>query len=434
VDQPASRGCEILIDQDIAYRLPPHLFFSYSAQTIPNHTPPPQMALKRVSVVVIGGSSAGLGVSHGLLRQVPNVRVTLVNPSNEYYFNLASPRIIAKPNSLSTSKYLYSITDAFKKYPHTSFNFIKGMVTRIDMENQNVTISKDTPSPSTSSTSSVPFDYLVIASGSTTPASIGQSGLKFPFKTSGFEDISTAIKEAQEAIKPARSVIVGGGGPLGVEVAGELAEVSDMKKDVTLISATDLLLPGVKESVRKTAESLLTGKGVTVIKSTIIEQVTQDVTSQKWTVRLSNGETMTADVYISATGVLPNNQFIPPSLLNERGWVNVDEFFQVKEGGTSKSTIYAIGDITSHPYRLLSRIPKQVSTVLANMKTSITQQGTLVSYSAEAQRKMMVVPVGDSTGTGQFGNWTLWGLLVWYFKGKDFLTYKAPGYLMGKAA
>jgi hypothetical protein len=22
---------------------------------------------------------------------------------------------------------------------------------------------------------------------------------------------------------------------------------------------------------------------------------------------------------------------------------------------------------------------------------------------------------------------------VWYFKGKDFLTYKAPGYLMGRA-
>lgn len=398
------------------------------------NTPPPQMAPNPVSVVVIGGSSAGLGISHGLLKQVPNVRVTLINPSNEYYFNLPSPRIIAKPNSLSTSKYLYSITDAFKKYPLTSFNFIKGMVTGIDTENQTVTISKDAPSASTSSTSSVPFDYLVIASGSTTPASIGQSGLKVPFKSSGFEDISTTIKEAQDAIRYARSVIVGGGGPLGIEVAAELVEVPGVKKEVTLISATDLLLPGVKGSVRKKSESLLTGKGVTVIKSTMIEQVERDLTSKKWTIRLSNGETMTADVYISATGVLPNNQFIPPSFLNERGWVNVDEFFQVKEGGTSKSTIYAIGDITSHPYRLLSRIPKQVETVLANMKTSITQRGKLVSYSAEVQRKMMVVPVGDSTGTGQFGSWTLWGFLVWYFKGKDFLAYKAPGYLMGTAA
>jgi NADH dehydrogenase FAD-containing subunit len=382
------------------------------------------VALKRVSVVVIGGSSAGLGVSHGLLRQVPNVRVTLINPSNEYYFNLASPRIIAKPNSLPTSKYLYSITDAFKKYPNTSFNFIRGMVTGIDTENQTVTIS---------TASSVPFDYLVIASGSTTPASIGQSGLKIPFKTSGFEDISTTIKEAQEAIRRARSVIVGGGGPLGIEVSAELGELSDVKKEVTLISATDLLLPGVKDSVRKRAESLLKSIGVTVIKSTMVEQITQDLTSKQWTVRLSNGETMTADAYISATGVLPNNQFIPPSFLDERGWVNVDEFFQVKEGGTSKSTIYAIGDITSHPYRLLSRIPKQVETVLANIKTSITQQGSLVSYFAEAQKKMMVVPVGDSTGTGQFGNWTLPGFIVWYFKGKDFLTYKAPGYLIGTA-
>lgn len=389
------------------------------------------MALKRVSVVVIGGSSAGLGVSHGLLRQVPNVRVTLINPSNEYYFNLASPRIIAKPNSLPSSKYLYSITDAFNSYPKTSFNFIKGMVTGIDTENQTVAVSKDA---SSLSTPPVPFDYLVIASGSTTPASIGQSGLKVPFKTSGFEDVSTVIREAQEAIECARSVVVGGGGPLGVEVAAELIEAAGPKKEVTLISATDLLLPGVKESVRITAETLLTRKGVEVIKSTLIEQANQDPISKKWITRLSNGEVLTADAYISVTGVLPNNQFIPPPFLNMQGWVNVDEFFQMKEGETSKSNMYAIGDITSHPYRLLSRIPKQVETVVANMKTSITKQGALVSYSVEAQRRMMVVPVGDSAGTGQFGNWTLPGLIVWYFKGKDFLTYKAPAYLMGKAA
>ena len=392
---------------------------------------PYQMALKRVSVVVIGGASAGLGVSHGLLRQVPNVTVTLINPSNEYYFNLASPRIIAKPNSLSSSKYLYSITDAFNSYPKTSFNFIKGMVVGIDTETQTVTISKNA---SSLSTGPVPFDYLVIASGSTTPASIGQSGLRVPFKTGGFEDVSTTIREAQEAIKCARSVIVGGGGPLGVEVAAELVEANDPKKEVTLISATDLLLPGVKESVRIRAEMLLTRKGVTMIKSTAIEHVNQDPISKKWIARLSNGKVLMADAYISATGVLPNNQFIPLSFLNKQGWVNVDEFFQVKEGETSKFNIYAIGDITSHPYRLLSRIPKQVETVLANIKASITQHGTLVSYSAEAQRKMMVVPVGDSSGTGQFGNWTLPGLIVWYFKGKDFLTYKAPAYLMGTAA
>jgi NADH dehydrogenase FAD-containing subunit len=353
------------------------------------------MALKRVSVVVIGGSSAGLGISHGLLRQVPNVRVTLINPSNEYYFNLASPRIIAKPNSLSSSKYLYSITDAFNSYPEASFNFIKGMVTGIDIETQTVTVSKDA---SLLSNPPVPFDYLVIASGSTTPASIGQSGLKVPFKTSGFEDVSSAIRKAQEAIKHARSIVVGGGGPLGVEVAAELIEVPGPKKEVTLISATDLLLPGVKESVRIKAETILTRKGVSVIKSTVVEHVNQDPISKKWITRLSNGEVLTADAYISATGVLPNNQFIPPSFLNEQGWVNVDEFFQMKEGETSKSNMYAIGDITSHPYRLLSRIPKQVETVLANLKTSITKQGTLISYSAEVQRRMMVVPVGECQG------------------------------------
>jgi NADH dehydrogenase FAD-containing subunit len=112
--------------------------------------------------------------------------------------------------------------------------------------------------------------------------------------------------------------------------------------------------------------------------------------------------------------------------------VNVDEHLRVQEGETSRDDIYALGDITSHPYRLLSRIPAQISTVAANLAKTISKKGGLVSYYSEAQRQMMVVPVGESTGTGHVGGWKLPGFLVWYFKGMDFLVYKAPKFLKGE--
>lgn len=112
--------------------------------------------------------------------------------------------------------------------------------------------------------------------------------------------------------------------------------------------------------------------------------------------------------------------------------MNVDEQLRVVEGKTSRSDTYAVGDITCHPYRLLSRVSIQAATVASNIAASIKKDSRIAKYSAEAQRKMMVVPVGQSTGTGHFGGWTLLGCLVWFFKGKDFLTYEAPKFLRGK--
>jgi hypothetical protein len=48
------------------------------------------MSPGRVSVIVIGASHAGLAFSHKLLRQVLNATLTLINPSDEYYFNIAA--------------------------------------------------------------------------------------------------------------------------------------------------------------------------------------------------------------------------------------------------------------------------------------------------------------------------------------------------------
>ncbi|KAJ5106615.1 hypothetical protein N7456_003290 [Penicillium angulare] len=392
------------------------------------------MASKRVSVVIIGGSHAGLGVSHKLIRQAPEASITLINPSEEYYFNIAAPRFLVKPDSLPSSKYLLNIGETFTQYTENSFTFVKGIAAKIDYLNKTVVVKTSGNSLNERGSKLVAFDYLVIASGSTTPATLGQGSLKLPFKQTAFEDTRKVIFEAQERIQAATRIVIGGAGPLGVELAGELAEATGLKKVITLVSKGDCLLAGsgATETVQRTAESLLGRRNVVILKSITIVQVYQDVESKKWSVTLSDGQTITADEYISRTGVLPNNDFIPKSFLNGEGWVNVDDQLRVVEDKISRNDTYAVGDITSHPYRLLSRVSAQAEVIASNIAATMKRDKRLMVYSAEAQQKMIVVPVGQSTGTGHIGGWTLLGCLVWFFKGKDFLTYKAPKFLLGK--
>jgi NADH dehydrogenase FAD-containing subunit len=388
------------------------------------------MMSKRVSVIVIGGSHAGLAVSQKLLRQTPRAAITLINPSNEYYFNIAAPRFLVKPASLPPTKYLYSIPEAFREHPAGSFTFVKGLVTQIDYSTKSVAVALSAGSTAGTVTS-FEFDYLVIASGSSTPATLGQAGLRLPFKATAFEDTGKAILDAQAKLKAARTVLIGGGGPLGVEIAGELAEAAGPKK-ITLVSRTSVLLEGATEPVQRRALSLLRLKDVEVLTATTVVDAVYEAHSQTWKVKLSSGQTYTSDAYIATTGTIPNNEYIPKSCLNSQGWVNVDEHLRVVEDGVSRSDTYAVGDITCHPYRLLSRVSVQGETVASNIASAIEGRSRLATYSAEAQKKMMVVPVGQSTGTGHLGGWTLFGCIVWFFKGKDFLTYEAPKFLRGQ--
>jgi pyruvate/2-oxoglutarate dehydrogenase complex dihydrolipoamide dehydrogenase (E3) component len=193
-----------------------------------------------------------------------------------------------------------------------------------------------------------------------------------------------------------------------------------------------VLLEGATDPVQRTALSLLRQKNVDVLTDAAVEKAVFETHTQTWKVKLSTGRTYTADAYIATTGTIPNNQFIPKGFLNSQGWVNVDEQLRVVDEGISRCDTYAVGDITCHPYRLLSRVSLQGEIVASNIAAAIDRSARTATYSAEVQKKMMVVPVGQSTGTGHLGRLTLFGCLVWFFKGKDFLTYEAPKFLRGQ--
>jgi NADH dehydrogenase FAD-containing subunit len=61
-------------------------------------------------------------------------------------------------------------------------------------------------------------------------------------------------------------------------------------------------------------------------------------------ISLSDGTTLSADLYIPTSGIVPNSSYIPDKHLNANGFVKVDEYFQVK--GLENQHVWAIGDVS----------------------------------------------------------------------------------------
>lgn len=378
-----------------------------------------------INVMVVGASVSGLLISHSLL-EVPNVKVVLINPATTYYWNIAAPRIVAKPKAFKTDQYLLPIKDAFKKYPSESFEFVAGNVTAIDVDSKTVSV---TPTNGSADGTSLSYDYLVLASGSTTPSTIGDvTGTSIPFKQSNRDDMEQLIETAQQKIAGAKEIVIGGAGPIGVEVAGELAEAAEQngnKVSVTLISATERVLPMLKLSGSSAAEKLLKQKEIKVLTSTRVTGA--EASGERWAVSLDNGDKLSADLYIPTTGVIPNSSFVPAQLLDNDGWVKVDKEMHV----LSCENIYAAGDITNNSMRLSFKAAEQAGVAAHNLKADILGKGERKSYD-QGESVMMVVPVGESGGTGQVFGMTPFSFMVRMIKGKDYFVSKAAAAVSGK--
>ncbi|KAJ5872642.1 FAD-dependent pyridine nucleotide-disulfide oxidoreductase [Penicillium soppii] len=387
-----------------------------------------------INIVVIGGSFAGLHIAHSVLRDVPDAKVTLINPSTSFFWNIAAPRIVAKPTAFRPEQYLLPIKDAFASYRADAFEFLPGTATAIETTAKTVTVK-----PNEGEAKTLSYDYLVIASGSTTSATNGSlTGTSIPFKQSNHNDMEQLIEAAQGHIAGAKEIVIGGAGPIGVELAGELAEAVERsgntgKVSITIVSATERVLPMLKSSASAAARKMLEHKNVKVVTSKRVVRVeTPADDSSSWTVSLEGGDKLSADLYIPTTGVTPNNSFIPAHLLDKDGWVTVNKEMRVQSTDGSALPIFAAGDITNNSMRLSFKAVEQAQVAAANLKAEIVGGASIKSYN-QGDSIMMVVPVGETGGTGQVFGFVPFSFMVKIIKGKHYFIDKAVSALAGKA-
>lgn len=322
-------------------------------------------------IVIIGGGFGGLQLAKNLRGK--GFQVVLIDKHNYHAFQPLFYQVAT--SGLEPGNIAYPLRKIFNSYDDYYFRMAKLIV----IESEKSTI--------VTNIGELFYDHLVIATGATTNF----------FGNKKLEDLCMPMKSVPEALnirslmlqnferailtdnmqerEALMSIVVVGGGPTGVELAGAIAE---LKKDILpkdypdldirqmgihILDAGDRLIMGMSPKSSERALKDLRNMGVQV-------HLNQRVTDYDGhSITCHNGLQLQSSLVIWAAGVKANIPSGLPEEATKSGRIKVDEHNRVD--GTKN--IYAIGDVAAmiteenpHGHVMVAQPAIQQGTLLAN--------------------------------------------------------------------
>jgi len=308
-----------------------------------------------IKVVIVGAGFAGLRLARKLNNK-PGFDVLLIDRFNYHQFQPLFYQVATA--ALDASNISFPLRKAF----HNSKNVrirVEEVKEIVPNQNKIVTQSED-----------IGYDILVLAMGADTNF-FGNKNLEtnaFPMKSTvealqirhrlvqNFEDALLAKDSLQ--LQKLMNIVIAGGGPTGVEVAGAIADMKRFvlpkdypeldfnKMNIYLLEGGPRTLGPMSEKSSEDSCRYLTKMGVTVMTSTLVK----DYDGEQ--VLLGDGKTIPTNTVIWAAGIRGNVPAgIDKSLIVRGNRIKVDRHNKV-EGTTN---IYALGDLA---YMETSKYPK----------------------------------------------------------------------------
>ena len=229
----------------------------------------------------------------------------------------------------------------------------------IDIENNNIHLSDNTK---------LSFDKLVFATGSSVRK------LDFPGKDlnsihylRGLDDALSIKKDLQTS----QNIVVVGAGYIGLEVAAIAAK---QNKSVTVIEMADRVMNRtVDPQISDYYLNLHQKNGVTFKFNTSLKEIIGTNNPEK--VVCSDGREVAADMVVIGAGIMPNVELAENAGLSCDNGIVVNEF-----GKTDHADIYACGDCTNHPNKLLNK-KIRLESVHNAMEQSKTVASSIINQS-----------------------------------------------------
>ncbi len=286
-------------------------------------------------VVVVGSGYAGAGAVKAFEDEVGEGEAELTWISEHDYHLVLHEVHRAIRNPAVEDK----ITIPVEEVKSPTSDFVQGRVVDVDTDERLVETDDGT---------TVEYDYLLLAVGSTT-AFFGIEGLKRnAHQLKGLDD-AKAIHEAVRSAAadatrsdPAR-VIVGGAGLSGIQTAGEIAEYRDKHRapvDITLVEGLDEVFPGNDPQLQGALRQRLEDADVEILTGDFISEADED------TVYLGGGEDeepreLAHDVLIWTGGITGQEELETVGLEKDErsNRVHAESDFT-----TSDDRVFAIGD------------------------------------------------------------------------------------------
>lgn len=324
-------------------------------------------------VVIIGGGFAG---SYAAKKLEKDFSVTLIDTKDYFEFTPGILRTIVEPTHLRKIQVLHA---HYLKWAE----LVVGRVT--DVTDTAVLIGKR----------KVAYDYLIIASGSHYNA---------PFKEHNvFADWrGKKLREYYDNLCKARSVLIIGGGIVGVEMAGEIFDKYGNEKDVTIVHAKDRLIDRNHAKAIQYAETYLVKRGLKV-------QYNERVESIKGKICYTNkGKEICPDLIFLCTGITPNYLFMKKHLkdhLNERHQVIVDSHLRLR----GKKNIFAIGDVVDvQEEKTAQNAERQASLIVSNI-CALEKSEEMQEY--VSKQTPMIISLGKWRGIYHHGSFVMRGFI-----------------------
>ena len=271
-------------------------------------------------IVIIGNGISGVTCARNI-RKKSDDEITIISGETEHFF------------SRTALMYIYM---GHMKYEHTKpyedwfwaknrITLITDYVSSVDTKNKTL---------HTKEKKIIPFDILIIASGSVTKKFDwpGQN-LKGVVSLYSFQD----LEEIEIRTKNISNAVIVGGGLIGIELA-EMLHTRGI--DVTMLVIEKYYWNGILPQ----NDAELVGKhiqthGIEILYETGLKEITGDAAGNVQSIVTTTNKTIKCPLIGITTGVTPNISFLKDSGIETDKGVLVNSFFE-----TNITDVYAIGD------------------------------------------------------------------------------------------
>lgn len=316
-------------------------------------------------IIIIGSGMAGYTVAREFRKLSPEQELVMVCADDAV--NYAKPTL---SNAFAGNKAPEQIAlgDAAKMAAQLNMRIEAAtLVKEIHPESHEITLEKN------GETITQPYSKLVLA--------VGANPIRLAIAGDGSDDIHVVnsltdyrtFRENLSKRKDKRVVILGAG-LIGCEFANDLLHNN---YDVTVIDLAPLplgrLLPNhVAEAFKTNLEQA----GIKFALSTTVEKVTKINDGEDYAVTLANGQTLVADIVLSAIGLQPNIALAKDANIQTSRGIITNTLLE-----TSQPDIYAVGDCAEVNGTLLPFVMPIMQQARALAKT-LSGQNTNVHYPA----------------------------------------------------
>ncbi|MFN8015434.1 MAG: FAD-dependent oxidoreductase [Acidimicrobiia bacterium] len=280
-----------------------------------------------MNVVIIGGVAGGMSCATRLRRLDENAQITVIERGEHVSFANCGLPYFAGGVIEEKDNLLLQTPQSLKK----RFNIdvkVKHEVIKIKPESQEVVVKNI----QNNVIEIISYDKLVLSMGAA-PFIPPMEGSENLITLRNIEDLDKLVERIQKSKQNNSTAIVIGAGFIGLEVAENLKHQG---LEVTLIELANQVLPPLDKDMAYFVERELISKGISLKLGLSVTSATQN------SVKLSNGETINADLLFASIGVRPEIKIAQDAgiEIGKRGGVVVNNSMQ-----TNMKNIYAVGDM-----------------------------------------------------------------------------------------